>query len=125
MLNNRVLQGFLAITPLVSLILIFVGYFVFLFSIITNASQLDSNPDDFPTELLGGLAVIFIFIFLSVVLSLLSLIYFVIHAVKNPNLDQNNMRLIWILIIVLVGGIGNLIYWIAEIQSKNTKPIIL
>ncbi len=124
MLNNRTLQGFLAIAPLVSLILIFVGYFVFLFSIISNASQLESNPDDFPTELFGGLAFIFIFIFLSVILSLLSLIYFIVHVTKNPNLEQNNMRVVWILIIVLVSGIGNLIYWLAEIQSKKPRPII-
>lgn len=124
MLNNRTLQGFLALAPLVSLVFIFVGYFVFIFSLISNSSQLENKPDDFPTEILGGIAVIFIFIFLSVIISLLSLIYFIIHAAKNPNLEQNNMRLVWILIIVLVSGIGNLIYWIAEIQTKKTKPII-
>ena len=123
MLNNRTLQGFLALAPLVSLVFIFVGYFVFIFSLISNSS-LENKPDDFPTEILGGIAVIFIFIFLSVIISLLSLIYFIIHAAKNPNLEQNNMRLVWILIIVLVSGIGNLIYWIAEIQTKKPKPVI-
>jgi len=59
-----------------------------------------------------------------VIVSLFSFIYFIIHVIKNPNLEQNNMRLIWILIIVLVGGIGNLIYWIAEIESKKPRPII-
>lgn len=124
MLNNRTLQGFLAIAPLVSLILIFVGYFAFIFSIIFNASQLEQNSDDFPTEIFGGLAFILIFVFLSVVLSMLSLVYFIIHAAKNPNLEQNNMRVVWVLVIVLVGGIGNLIYWIAEILTKKPKPII-
>jgi uncharacterized membrane protein len=39
-------------------------------------------------------------------------IYALINAIKNPKLDSN-MRLVWVLVIVLVGPIGAIIYLIA------------
>ncbi len=123
MLNNRTLQGFLAIAPLVSLILIFVVYFAALFSIFANIETLE-NSSNTPTGLLTGMGMVFVVLFLTIIISLVSFIYFIVHVAKNPNLEQNNMRIVWILIIVLVGGLGNLIYWIAEIQTKKPKPII-
>lgn len=122
MLNNRTLQAFLAIGPILLLTMILIGYFFFIFSFVFNAEQM--NNDQPPIAFLGGFAIFIIGFFLYMILSLLSLIYFVIHAAKNPNLEAGSSRVLWILIIVLVSGIGNLIYWIAEIQIKNPKPVI-
>ena len=123
MLNNRVLQGFLAIAPIALLILIFISYFAAIFSLFSSIDAIEETNQP-PMEFLTGLGVVFLLMFVMVIVSLFSFIYFIIHVTKNPNLEQNNMRLIWILIIVLVGGIGNLIYWIAEIESKKPRPII-
>lgn len=123
MLNNRRLQGFLAIAPIALFILIFMTYFATIFSLFSSIDAIDET-NQAPIQLLTGLGIVFLLVFVMVILSLFSFIYFIIHVVKNPNLEQNNMRLIWILIILLVGGIGNLIYWIAEIESKKPRPII-
>jgi|SRR5690554_4079709 len=123
MLNNRILQGFLAIAPIVLFILIFASYFAAIFSLFSNIHAIEKTNQP-PIKFLTGLGVVFLLLFVMVIVSLFSFIYFIIHVIKNPNLEQNNMRLIWILIIVLVGGIGNLIYWIAEIESKKPRPII-
>src|SRR5690606_13746816 len=107
--NNRTLQGFLAIAPFVLFILIFVGYFMFIFSMVSNAGNLE-NHNGLPPNFLTGMGMVLLIAFLTAIISLLSLVYFLIRAAKNPNLEQNNMRVVWILIIVLVSGIGNLIY---------------
>lgn len=123
MLNNKSLQAILAIGPLVLFTLCFFSYFFFFFSIFMNIEQLE-NSNQPPTAFFAGMGIFFMVFFFAMILSLLSLIYFVIHAAKNPNLEEGSIRVVWILIIVLVSGIGNLIYWIAEIKIKNPKPVI-
>lgn len=123
MLNNKFLQRFLALGPFVLLLLIFVGYFVAIFSMFTNIETFEQSNEP-PTELIAGFGIVFVLLLVMIILSLLSFAYFIIHAAKNPNLEQNNMRVVWILIIVLVNGIGSIIYWIAEIESKKPRPVI-
>ncbi len=123
MLNNKSLQTFLAIGPLVLFILCFVCYFAFFFSMFMNIEQIE-NSNDPPMPFFAGMGVFLIVFFLTMILSFFSLIYFVLHAAKNPNLAEGNMRIVWILIIVLVSGIGNIVYWFVEIRGKNPRPVI-
>lgn len=123
LLNNKSLQTFLAIGPLILFILCFVSYFVFFFSIFINVDQFE-NSEKPPMEIFMGMGVFFVLFFLAMILSLLSLIFFVLHAAKNPLLEEGNMRIVWILIIILLSGIGNIVYWFVEIKNKNPKPII-
>lgn len=125
MLNNKSLQAFLAIAPMIAFVLLIAGYFVFFFSVITNIQQLENNPGHgFPPIFFGGFAFFFIMIIIVSLLSLFSLIYFVIHAAKNPNLEEGSMRVIWILILVLISGIGQFIYWLVEIRMKTPRPVV-
>ncbi len=43
----------------------------------------------------------------------------IVHATQNPNLKENNMLIVWILLFVFVSGIGQLVYWIVEIIGKR------
>jgi phosphotransferase system glucose/maltose/N-acetylglucosamine-specific IIC component len=45
-------------------------------------------------------------------------VWMLIDAIQNPRLDSNT-RLIWILVIVLTGAIGALIYFVA---GRNKSP---
>ena len=129
MLNNSKLQAFLAIAPMVLFGLMIIGYFVFFFTMITQVENFDDNAinhNEPAFAFFAGFGIFFVLIMLTVLLSLCSLIYFILHAAKNPNLEANNgnMRLVWILIMVFVSGIGQLIYWIAEIKTKKPRPVI-
>lgn len=119
MLNNRPLQAFLAITPIILFILMFLAYFMFIFSVVAKGGDSES-------QIMAGLGIFILIAVITAIVSLLSFVYFLIHAAKNPNLDNNNssMRVVWILVIVLVSGLGPLIYWIAEIESKKPRPVI-
>jgi hypothetical protein len=115
MLQSKFWQAFFALAPLVSLLLLFVGYGVFLFSILSNLPQ-GGEPD--PSAVFGSLGVFLIIILLMVLLSLGSMVYYIVHAANNPNLRENNLLLVWILLFIFASGVGQLIYWIVEILSK-------
>ena len=83
------------------------------------------NSEDYSASLiLGNLSIFLVFIFFMVLISLGSLVYYIVHAANNPNLRENNMLLIWILLFVFANGIGQLIYWIIEIVNKRSKEQI-
>lgn len=123
LLNNKSLQAFLALTPMILFILSIICYFAFFLSMFMNMEQMEKSNEP-PMEIFIGMGAFFVLFFVAMFLSLFSLIYFVLHAAKNPNLQEGNMRIVWILIIIFISGIGNIVYWFAEIKSKNPRPII-
>lgn len=70
---------------------------------------------------LGNLILLSLF---SIVVIVISMVYFIIHALHNPNLKNSNAQIIWILVIILINTFGGMIYWLAEIIAKKPKPII-
>ena len=120
MLQSKFWQAFFALSPLVSLLLLFVGYGVFLFSILSNLPH-GAEPD--PSAIFGSLGVFLVIILLMILISLGSLVFYIVHAANNPNLRENNLLLVWILLFIFASGIGQLIYWIVEILSKQDRDI--
>lgn len=84
MLNNRVLQALLAFFPVVVSIMFVVAVFVFLTSSLNEKAILGENQ-----ELIYGGGFILLIVLLSL-MSLFSLVYYIIHAIKNPNLKEGN-----------------------------------
>lgn len=120
MLHSKFWQPFFALAPIIIITTAIVGYVIFIFSMLGNLHGLEHN-DVPPAEFLAGLGTFLIVIMLVVLLSMGSLIFYIMHAVQNPNLKENNLRLVWILLFVFVGGIGQLIYWITEILGKKRQ----
>lgn len=115
MLNSKFWQAFFALAPLFSFVLIFIGYGVFLYSILSKVAH-HGEPD--VAVILGNVGFIFAMVFLIVLISLGSMIFYIVHAANNPNLRENNLLLVWILLFIFASGIGQLIYWIVEILGK-------
>ena len=120
MIQSKFWQAFFALAPFIGVVLIIGGYAVFLFSIFSNLEELERHEGP-PMAFFGGLGFFLAMVFLVVLLSIGSLIFYIVHAVKNPNLQHNNLLLVWILLFIFASGIGQLIYWIVEILAKN-KP---
>jgi len=119
MFNNKFLQRFAALSPLIFVFLIILSYIFFIVTMLVGASH-PPKPELFYV----GLGIFIITVILSCIVSIFSLVFYVIHALKNPNLEQNNSKIAWILVIVLVNGLGALIYWIAEVEFKKPRPIV-
>lgn len=122
MLNNKFWQGFFALAPILTFIIAMIGYFIFIFSMFSNLEQIEGTNQP-PTEFFAGIGIFIIMILFAAFISLGSLIFYIFHAVKNPNLKENNVLVVWILLFVFAGGIGKLIYWIVEILNKPKQII--
>ena len=119
MLHSKFWQGFFAIAPIILGVVAIFGYFIFVFSIFSNIQEFESNSNVSASFIFGNMLWFFILIMLIVCISLGSLIFYIVHAVQNPNLKENNLLIVWILLFVFVSGIGQLIYWLVEIVSKQ------
>ena len=121
MIHNKYWQAFFALSPIIILFIMMLGYFVFLFSVLSNIPELEQAHNEPPELFVQWIGSFIIVIFLVILLSVASLVFFIVHAVQNPNLKQGNMLLLWILLFIFVGGLGELIYWLVEIVSKRSE----
>ena len=121
MIHNKYWQAFFALSPIIILFIMMLGYFVFLFSVLSNIPELEQARNEPPELFVQWIGSFIIVIFLVILLSVASLVFFIVHAVQNPNLKQGNMLLLWILLFIFVGGLGELIYWLVEIVSKRSE----
>ncbi|MGB5377117.1 hypothetical protein [Muriicola sp.] len=122
MLQSKFWQGFFAIGPIAMLFLGMIAYFVFLILIFNNLDALDNDSGNYSASLiLGNVGAFILFILVAICVSLGSLVFYIVHAANNPNLRENNMLLVWILLFIFANGIGQLIYWIIEIINKRTS----
>lgn len=119
MLNSKFWQAFFAIAPIVLGIIAIFGYFIFIFSIFSNIEEFESNGNVSASFIFGNMIWFFLLIILIILISFGSLIFYIVHAVQNPNLKENNLLVVWVLLFVFVSGIGQLIYWIVEIIGKR------
>ncbi len=96
-------------------ILFFIIYLVGIFTIFINhIFELESGTSEFPLIFFKSIIGIFSFLFLSLILKMGLMIYYVIHASNNANNDSSK-KIMWILILVFVGFIGNIVYYFLEI----------
>lgn len=122
MLHNKFWQGFFALAPIILFFVAFIGYFIFIFSILSQLPELE-NSNEPPMALFAGIGAFFLFMMLAMFIGLGSLIFYIMHAVQNPNLKENNLLVVWILLFVFVSGIGQVVYWLIEIVSKRKDSI--
>lgn len=118
MLKSKFWQAFFALSPLICLLLLLIGYAILLISIFSHLPELELTGGDPPMSFFGGVGVFVVLVFLMVMVSLASLVFYIVHAANNPNLKENNLLLIWILLFIFASGIAQLIYWIIEILNK-------
>ncbi len=121
MLHSKFWQAFFALVPLITLFILFCAYAVFLATLFHELPHLEDDPDRVPFFVFGGLGTFVFVIFLIIFLSLASLVFYIVHAVQNPNLQGNNLLIVWIILFIFVGGISQLLYWIIEIINKREK----
>jgi hypothetical protein len=119
MLKSKFWQAFFALAPFSSLVLIVLGYAAFLFALLSALSQGAQKPD--PISFFGGMVVFGVIVLAATLLSLASLVFYIVHAAFNENLKQDHLLLLWILLFIFASGLGQFIYWIVEIVNKPER----
>ena len=122
MLHSRFWQAFFALAPIVLLFVTLAGYGAFLYFIFKQIPLTDHDPGGNSFYYESGrhfLFWFFAYLTFMILVSFGSLAFYIIHAVKNPNLQNNSLLVVWILLFIFVSGLGQLIYWIVEILGKS------
>ncbi len=123
LLNNKPVQTFLAVGPVLLLGLCLVSYFAFFVSAFGRIDKTGST-DLPPAYYFNGVNMFLVLVIGTSLLFILGTVYFVLHAAQNPLLENGDMKIVWILIIILLSGIGSLVYWLLEIRNKIPEPVI-
>ncbi len=120
LMNNYRLQTTLALVPNLFFILTITSYLAIYYSLFSYIG----DSKGLVYGLLGNLFIFIVLAFFSFFTGLISFIYYIFHVVKNPNLQQHDNRLLWIIGVVFGMGFGTLVYWWTQIKRKDPKPII-
>jgi hypothetical protein len=123
LLNNKPVQTFLATGPVILFALCFLVYLSFFISAFSGTYK-SEVLQPLLVDLFNDVSVLLVLCLGASVFFIVSTIYFVLHAAQNPLLQNGNIRVVWILIIILISGVGNFIYWLLEIRNKRLQPVI-
>lgn len=125
MLHSKFWQAFFALAPILIGILSIGFWMYFVVHLITNIEAAEATGGEVEASMiLGNIAWFVTIIMLIILISLSSMVFYIVHAVQNPNLKGNSLLVVWILLFIFVSGIGQLIYWLVEIVGKRDDPKI-
>jgi hypothetical protein len=111
--TTKILLGIANVLPLV-----LVAMFVSSFLMMPHGLDVNPNPDVF----IFSLGLSFLSIALASTIGLGLFIYYLVHILKNPRLDANT-RLMWVLIVLLAGFVGNIVYWFFQIWREDDDRV--
>lgn len=125
--SGKIFTGILSLLPLIS----FAAYFIFFLSFMLRTFMTIGSGKPPEEVMLMNNEALFInnFIVMAALIGLMSLIsiialiYFIVHIAGNKTFD-NNERVVWILVVVFVGMIGFPIYWYLKIWKEEEKTPI-
>lgn len=122
MIHNKFWQAFFAIAPILVGLFSIIIYIFFVINLVTDIQEVEALGQEPSAQMiLGNIAWFIGFIILLILLGLSSLVFYLVHAVQNPNLKNNNLLIVWVLLFIFFNGIGQLVYWIVEIVAKRNQ----
>lgn len=120
--NKKILIGILHFLPIVGFIFYLVYFFTFF---INTIGTIENQPqNEFPMEFFKGFFMAFVIIIITVMISIGIKIFDIIHLVKNNKNDKGNKVLIWVLLFVFTGSIGEIIYFFLEILPEKKDKFV-
>jgi len=123
MLQNKFWQAFFALAPIITLFIAISFYLGALIYFFSHMPELENSGNVSASAILGNIWIFIIFIFIAFLISMGSLVFYIVHAVQNPNLKENNLLMVWILLFIFVGGISQLLYWVIELLNKRNNTV--
>ena len=119
--SNKVLSGIFAFLPLVLLVVYLLSMVTFFVRFFQDV-QLHEGVEQFPVSGVASLAGIIISAILLGLLSLGVMVYFIIHALNNTDINRDE-RIVWILVFIFVGTVTFPVYWYMRIWKQKDPPL--
>jgi len=118
---NKSTKIWLGILTFLPMFLIFAYIFYIFTAFIPTAIRLENSHQEVPVELFQSISVMILFIALAIIIKMAIMIYYIVHASNNPK-NENNTKIMWIVLLVLVGTISSIVYYFLEIlPSKDNS----
>jgi len=119
-MSNRykIFTGILSIMPIILFGVYIIMFITSMISIVGNADHFEDDP----FAIFSRFGAIFIALICFALFALADLIFFLIHAINNKALKDNE-RIIWVLVFVFAGMIGYPIYWYMRIYKAELPTI--
>ena len=117
--SKKIWIGFLSFLPL----LLGIGALIYMFAGFLPAMirlEEEGGADTMPLSVLSQMMPFILLILISALLHIGLLIYFIIHAVNNKQVKQEE-RIIWVLVFIFVSSIAFPVYWAIRIWPDQ-KP---
>jgi len=115
---TKIWLGILTFLPM---FLIFAYIFYIFTTFIPTAIRLEDSHQEVPMEFFQSISVMILFIVLAIIIKMGIMIYYIVHASNNPK-NENNTKIMWIVLLVLVGTISSIVYYFLEIlPSKDNS----
>lgn len=112
---NKIIAGIFAFAPL----LVFIALFIPLFALLADLEDLNRRiPYGEDPELPDAFYSFIIILPLAILISLASMVYYLVIIVKNDRLSSD-MRTAWILITIFGGLLAHLVYFFVHIVKQD------
>jgi len=119
--STKIWLGILTFLPIIFIIIYFGGIVTVL---LTQIPELEKNTGEFPPVFLSSFLGLIFFLFLALSIRIGLMIYFIVHVSDNDKNDTTK-KIMWILILIFIGSIGNIVYYFLEIfpSDRTLKKI--
>lgn len=113
--STKILLGILTFLPF----LLIISYVLYIFTgFIPMAIRLEDTNQQVPVEFFESISVMIVLIILAVTIKLGITIYYIVHATNNPK-NETNTKIMWIVLLVLVGTVTSIVYYFVEILPSK------
>lgn len=119
--SQKIIIGILHFLPIVGFILYFIFFFFFFLGTIENIGKNGTEPD--PAEFFSGFIGAFLIIMISVIIAIGIKVFDIIHLVKSNKNDSGNKVLLWVLLFIFAGSVGEIVYYFLEILPEKSNKI--
>lgn len=115
---GKIITGVLSFLPIIFFIGQFILFFVFFFRAFLAGTGYEFENFFIP------MVIMFVLMVTSALVGIGMLIYLLIHANRNPRINEDD-RLMWIILLVVLGILVFPIYWYLKIwKEESLNPII-
>ena len=119
--SKKIGLGILTFLPFLLTIIYIIYFFSFSLEHIIRAEQ---GQQEFPVEFFQSLSTMIVVIVIAVLLKLGIMVYYIVHVSGN-SAKENNTKIMWIVLLVLMSSIASIVYFFVEIlpEKPSEKPI--
>lgn len=120
--SKKIWLGVLTFVPLLFVVIYLVLFFTVFYSVF-ELSAAHGASDELPSGFIFNFMLLAVLIIIASLTGLGIMIYYALHANKNPDFNSSQ-KTMWILLLILVGSVSTIVYYFMYILPDREKERI-